>query len=81
MEEYRHPEKEYLVRYMISADGLHVKEIEPVVKEIQQNALKMIEVIKKTNTSEERKQRFRLGIKLAFWLHQYANASLILQEN
>lgn len=80
----RHPEREYLVKYTIDYDGLDMKTIEDmdlVLKIIIQDALDKIEQIKNSPISDNRKNRFLQGIRLSFWLHEYANATILLREN
>lgn len=80
LEEYHHPEKEYLVRYLVDPKGLEIKGTDSAVRTIRQDALKEIKQIKEKADSVDRKEKFREGIKLAFWLHQYANASILLDH-
>lgn len=79
LEEYHHPKKDYLVRYLVAPEGLGIKTAVPAVKAIKKDAFKAIQQIKEKADSVDRKEKFREGIRLAFWLHQYANASILLE--
>lgn len=72
----RHPKKEQIVKFTVKKEGLDVSQekVDLAVNQIHADALKNIKKVK--NSDYEKK--FRSGIKLTFWLHQYANASLIL---
>ena len=80
LDEYHHPQKDYLVRYLVDPKGLEIKDTDSAVRVIRQDALKEIRQIKEKADSVDRKEKFREGIKLAFWLHQYANASILLEQ-
>lgn len=80
LEEYHHPQKDYLVRYLVDPEGLEIKDAESAVQVIRQDALREIRQIKEKAGLMDRKKKFREGIKLAFWLHQYANASVMLES-
>ena len=84
VKEERYPKKEYLVKYTIDYHGLDMKTIEDmdlILEIILQDALEKIKQIKNLPISDNRKDRFLQGIKLSFWLHEYANATILLQEN
>lgn len=80
VEEKRHPTKDYLVRYMIAPDNLNIEDMDSIVQIIRQDALGKIRQIKNGSISSDRKVRFKNGIKLAFWAHQFANAALLLEK-
>lgn len=72
-----HPKKAYIVKHMIKRNGLGVtkERIERCLLSIKQSAYHKIGEIKHGH-AENDMERYRMGIQLAFYLHQYANASL-----
>lgn len=80
-EEIRHPLKKYIVKYIIKKEGLEVNpdEVKMCIEAIQKDALENIQKAKEKQ-EEERMKKFKAGMKLVFWLHQYANASLLLKD-
>lgn len=81
-EEIRHPEKKYIVKYIIKKEGLDVDKsrVKACIKAIQKDSLDNIKKAKGIQ-AEERIKKFKVGMKLVFWLHQYANSSLIINED
>lgn len=79
--EIRHPQKKYIVKYIIKKEGLDVNsnEVKECIETIQKDALENIQKAKE-NREEERIKKFKVGMRLVFWLHQYANASLLLKD-
>lgn len=80
VKKHGYPGNKRLVKYVIDQEGLNVKDVTSAIKIIKEDALGIIQKVKET-VVEDRKSRFHQGIKLAFWLHQYANASLILEPD
>lgn len=75
----QHDSKKYIVKFRVKKKDLTVtgKKVKECVKAIQEDALREIKEIKrgeKTNGLA----KYKAGLKLAFYLNQYANASLIL---
>lgn len=81
-EEIRHPEKKYIVKYIIKKEGLDVDKsrVKACIQAIQKDSLDNIKKAKNIR-EEERIKKFKVGMKLVFWLHQYANSSLIINED
>ena len=79
--EIRHPQKKYIVKYIIIKEGLDVNtsKVKACIEAIQKDSLENIQKAKE-NREEERVKKFKIGMKLVFWLHQYANSSLLLKE-
>ena len=79
VEYLEHSEKPYIVKYRVSRQGLQVTKdkVQACIKQIKQDSYEMIKQLKGTDITEE---RYKRGLKIAFWLHQYANASLIVEE-
>ncbi len=79
--EIRHPLKKYIVKYIIKKEGLDVNtsKVKACIEAIQKDSLENIQKAKE-NREEERVKKFKIGMKLVFWLHQYANSSLLLKE-
>lgn len=80
-QEVRHPKKKYIVKYVICGKNINVDagRVKACIEAIQKDAIDKISFIKR-HTQDEGGNRFKTGMKMAFWLHQYANASLILRE-
>lgn len=76
-----HPKKPQIVSHMIRREGLanSLKTVPDGVKTIHYDALAEIRKIKRT-TADSDMERFKNGIRLAFYLNQYANSSLSYQE-
>lgn len=79
-EEMRHQPKDYLVRYQITPDAPNLGNMVAIVRIIRQDAFEKIRQLKEKPVSADRYKRFKNGISLAFWLHQYANAALLLEQ-
>lgn len=79
--EIRHPLKKYIVKFIIKKEGLDVNtsKVKACIEAIQKDSLENIQKAKE-NREEERVKKFKIGMKLVFWLHQYANSSLLLKE-
>ena len=79
--EIRHTQKKYIVKYIIIKEGLDVNtsKVKACIEAIQKDSLENIQKAKE-NREEERVKKFKIGMKLVFWLHQYANSSLLLKE-
>lgn len=76
-----HPEKPHIVGYTINRAGLCIakENIIACVNQIRNDALNQIREIK-SRVAQDDKTKFKNGIKLAFYLNQYANSSLIYDE-
>lgn len=75
-----HPDRKHIVKYDIEKTALNSiteKKVEKCIKTIKENAINNIKNLK-DNASKE--NGFKKGIRLAFWLNQYATASLILNN-
>ncbi len=77
----RHEEKRYIVKYTIpkSALSVSVDNVLECVEQIQKDSIDKIEQVKSRSVTDDM-SRYKAGIKLAFHLHQYANASLVLNS-
>ena len=77
-----HRKKPYIVKYTINRQSLQIssEKITECIKQIKQHALRQISQLKCSQPLQNDLEKYRAGIKLAFQLHQYANASLILGE-
>ena len=75
-----HPKKEHIARYIINKDGLKVTEdkINQCIKQIKYDSFEKIKFLKGDNNDLSKK--FKVGLKIAFWLNQYANASFIVED-
>lgn len=76
-----HPERPHIVGHMIRRRGLeHAGEnILAGVDAIHNDAMEKIQEIKQTEAPDDR-TRFKNGIRLAFYLNQFANSSLISRD-
>lgn len=74
-----HSRKEYIEKYTIKKGRLDVSKenICLCVEKIQQDAYASIKRLKGADDTEK---DYKNGLEMAFWLHQYANASLIKRE-
>lgn len=74
----RHNTKSYIVRYIIEKQGLLIDEEKTklCVDQIKNDSLKKIKELKLTKSNSDI-QRYKSGIQLAFYLQQYANATII----
>lgn len=72
-----HPQKTYIVKHIIKQEGLEVTDsrLKECLLSIKDSAYQKIGEIKR-GRAENNIERYRMGIQLAFCLHQYANASL-----
>ena len=72
-----HSQKKYIVKHIIKRDGLKVTNarLKKCLSSIKDTAYQKIREIKQKKAGNNI-ERFHLGIRLAFYLHQYANASL-----
>lgn len=77
-----HPKKAYIVKYAVEKLALQVTEekVRQCVAQIRQHAWNQIAQLKQPDPLQNDLGKYQAGIKLAFQLHQYANASLILGE-
>lgn len=77
-----HDKKKYIVKYIVDKTGLDVtnEKILNSVEQIKNNAYEQVKALKTMNEEVDYMERYRLGIKLAFHLQQYANASLLCEE-
>ncbi len=77
----QHPQKSYIVKHIVYKSGLdEIQErTQGCIGKIKSGALSKIKQLKSQQADKEI-EKYRVGIKLAFFLHQYANASLILAE-
>ncbi len=79
----RHPKKSYIVKYTVSKDGLLINKgkIINCINQIKKDSLSKIKSIKKEkNNNDENIQKYKIGIRLAFYLQQYATASILFEE-
>ena len=79
----RHPQKHHIVKYVVSKEGLFIdsKNVYNCISQIKEDSLYMIKKIKsETNKNDKNLKKYKVGIKLAFYLQQFANAS-ILSDN
>lgn len=78
----RHPEKPYIIKYEIPKSRLAITEMKVIqcIEEIQKSALEKIDLLKHGSEKKDDHSRYQAGIKLAFYLHQYANAALCLSK-
>lgn len=76
-----HPQKTHIVGHMVSKAGLiRAKDkISDCVEQIRTDALEKIREIKNLPADGDR-MKFKNGIRLAFYLNQFANSSLIYNE-
>lgn len=72
-----HPKKTYIVKHIIKREGLEVTNdrLKECLLSIKNSAYQKIGEIKQKR-ARNNMERYRIGIQLAFFLHQYANASL-----
>ena len=77
----RHEEKQYIVKYTIPQSALLVssKNVLDCIAQIQEDSINSINQVKGQLVTDDM-SRYRAGIKLAFHLHQYANATLVLNS-
>lgn len=77
----RHEEKQYIVKYAIPQSALPVSRSNVLgcIEQIREDSIDSIKQVKGQSATDDM-SRYRAGIKLAFHLHQYANASLILNS-
>lgn len=78
-----HDTKKYIVRYTIDArnvGGVDDTKIKRCIESIQDDAFGEIAKLRKKEDVKINKERYKKGIKLAFWLNQYANAALVLNN-
>ena len=76
----QHGRKKYIVKYTVEKAKLMVtrEKILKCVEKIRKDAFGEIDRIKHDTKEKSDFEKYRDGIKLAFYLHQYANASLNL---
>lgn len=77
----RHEEKQYIVKYAIPQSALPVStdNVLGCIEQICKDSIDSIELVKGQSVTDDM-SRYKAGIKLAFHLHQYANASLVLNS-
>ena len=77
-----HPKKAYIVKYTVGKSALQVTEskVQRCVAQIRQHAWNQIAQLKQM-TPQKDLVKYQAGIKMAFQLHQYANAALILEKS
>ena len=77
-----HSKKNYIVKYTVEKQALHItkEKVQECISQIKQHALMQIAQLKHSQSPQEYVNKYQAGIQLAFQLHQYANASLILDE-
>lgn len=77
-----HSKKNYIVKYTVDRKALHItkEKVQECITQIKQHALMQIAQLKHLQPPSEYANRYQAGIQLAFQLHQYANASLLLDE-
>lgn len=74
-----HPEREYVVKYRIKKGGLNKinnAKLLSCFEKIKHDSLRKISELK---TADEQAD-FRQGLKMSFWLNQFANAVLSIEE-
>lgn len=73
-------DKKKIVKYEINKENLDVdlERVKQCIESIKNESINKIKLVK--GKSENNQKNFENGIKLAFWLHQYANATLILSD-
>lgn len=78
----QHDRKKYIVKYTIEKAKLMVarEKVLKCVDKIRQDAFQRIFEIKHDTNEKSDFEKYKDGIRLAFYLHQYANASLNLDE-
>jgi ABC-type polar amino acid transport system ATPase subunit len=79
----RHDKRNNIIRFVINKGSLEIDSdnVLEMIKNIEKCALDKIKEIKSTQHNDvEGLNGFKHGIRLAFWVHQYANAGLILRE-
>lgn len=79
--DYEQHEKKYIVKFKVKKEKIVVtrEKVEGCVKAIRNDAFRKIEEIKHGEKISGL-ARYKAGLKLAFCLNQYANASLILND-
>lgn len=77
----RHEKKQYIVKYTIPQSALPVsrENVLGCIAQIQKDSIDSINQVKSQLATDDM-SRYRAGIKLAFHLHQYANATLVLNS-
>lgn len=78
-----HEKRKYIVRYMIGKMALskiNVERIQAGVEAIRKDALDQIRDKRAKQIQSGDKQDYKEGLSFAFWLNQYANASLALEK-
>lgn len=77
----QHDKKKYIVKFRIKKKKINVTEgrVIKCVKEIQKDAFNQIAEIKH-GEKVSGQVKYKAGLRLAFYLNQYANASLILDD-
>lgn len=73
-----HPKRKYVVKYRIKKDGLHkidTAKLQSCFEKIRDDSLCQIKKLKTTDDND-----FKQGLRMSFWLNQYANAILSLDE-
>lgn len=77
-----HNNKKYIVKYTVQKQALQVtpEKVQQCIAQIRQYALEQITMLKHSDPPWDDLGKYQAGIKLAFQLHQFANASLILNK-
>lgn len=75
--------KKPIVKYTVSKNGIskhfiNKNSIKSCIEAVRSEALNNIKELRKKKN--QKKDSYKLGLKTSFWLHQYANSSLILQD-
>lgn len=72
------PKKSHIVKHTIEKDGLDFTEekMKECIQQIMEDSLNKIDELKQAKPNDDN-ETFKLGIRLAFYLHQFANATLI----
>lgn len=79
----RHKVKKHIVRYMIGREELEqitFTHVQNGITKIKADAFDEIKKVRTRKKTGEERQSFKEGISFAFWLNQYANASLALEK-
>ena len=82
-EEKRYLKNEHIAGYLISKkamENISDQNVKDAVEQIKSDSVSEIERLKSDGTTSDLKSTYDKGIRLAFWLNQYANASLIIEN-
>ncbi len=81
----RHKQKPYIIRYTISKNGVTTAinaNIERVLKQLEEDAISHIAELRKDRKNiSQCKEKYKLGLSLAFWLNQLSSAIMYLKKD